>query len=62
MTKEDVSCSPWNTAQAAAALMKKHGVGAIPVVSELFDSLLEKIVTDRDPCSGVIAGEKSAIL
>lgn len=55
MTDEVVCCTPWNTARAAALLMKKHGVGAIPVVSELCDPLLEGIVTDRDLCCGVVA-------
>jgi CBS domain-containing protein len=60
MTKEVVSCTPWDTAQAAANLMKKYGVGAIPVVSELSDPLLEGIVTDRDLCCGVVADAKNA--
>ena len=30
--------------------MKTHGVGAIPVVLDKADALLEGIVTDRDLC------------
>jgi CBS domain-containing protein len=60
MTNEVVCCTPWDTARAAASLMKKHGVGTIPVVSELSDPLLEGIVTDRDLCSGVVADAKNA--
>jgi CBS domain-containing protein len=60
MTNEVVCCTPWDTARAAASLMKKHGVGAIPVVSELSDPLLEGIVTDRDLCCGVVADAKNA--
>jgi CBS domain-containing protein len=60
MTKEVVCCTPWDTARAAASLMKKHGVGAIPVVSELSDPLLEGIVTDRDLCCDVVADAKKA--
>jgi CBS domain-containing protein len=40
--------------------MKKHGVGVIPVVSELSDPLLEGIVTDRDLCCGVVVDAKNA--
>jgi len=60
MTEEVVCCTPWSTARAAAILMKKHQVGAIPVVSELSDPLLEGIVTDRDLCCGVVANGKNA--
>jgi signal-transduction protein with cAMP-binding, CBS, and nucleotidyltransferase domain len=35
--------------------MKEHGVGAIPVVLDNADPLLEGIITDRDLCCGVIA-------
>jgi len=60
MTNEVVCCTPWDTARAAASLMKEHEVGAIPVVSELSDPLLEGIVTDRDLCCGVVADGKNA--
>jgi CBS domain-containing protein len=58
MTKCVVSCSPWDTAQTAANLMKAHDVGAIPVVWDRADPLLEGIVTDRDLCCGVVAEAK----
>jgi CBS domain-containing protein len=60
MTNEVVFCTPWDTARTAASLMKEHGVGAIPVVSDLSDPLLEGIVTDRDLCCGVVADAKKA--
>jgi CBS domain-containing protein len=60
MTEEIVCCTPWDTARAVATLMRKHGVGAIPVVSELSDPLLEGIVTDRDLCCDVVAYAKNA--
>jgi CBS domain-containing protein len=55
-----VCCTPWDTAQTAASLMKAHGVGAIPVVADPSDRLLEGIVTDRDLCFGVVAAGKNA--
>ena len=60
MTTKVVSCTPWDTARTAASLMKERGVGAIPVVSDLSDPLLEGIVTDRDLCCGVVADAKNA--
>jgi CBS domain-containing protein len=60
MTKDVVCCTQWDTPRAAALLMKKHGVGSIPVVTELSDPLLEGIVTDRDLCCGVVAEAKNA--
>ncbi len=60
MTREVVCCTPGDTARTVAVLMKRHGVGAIPVVSDLSDPLLEGIVTDRDLCSGVVAEAKNA--
>jgi CBS domain-containing protein len=60
MTSAVVWCTPWDTAQRAATLMKAHGVGAIAVVADPSDPLLEGIVTDRDLCSGVVAAGKNA--
>jgi len=40
--------------------MKVHQIGAIPIVSDKRDPLLEGIVTDRDLCSGVVATSNSA--
>ena len=59
MTEEVVCCTPWDTARAAANLMKVHDVGAIPVVWDKRDPLLEGIVTDRDLCCGVVADAKN---
>jgi CBS domain-containing protein len=60
MTSAVVWCTPWDTAQRAATLMKAHGVGAIVVVADPSDPLLEGIVTDRDLCCGVVAAGKKA--
>jgi CBS domain-containing protein len=60
MTEKVICCTPWFTAQAAADLMKKHGVGLIPVVAELSDPLIEGIITDRDLCCGVVANAQNA--
>jgi CBS domain-containing protein len=60
MSRPVICCTPWDTAETAANLMKTHGVGAIPVVLDTADPLLEGIITDRDLCCGVIAGTKKA--
>jgi CBS-domain-containing membrane protein len=60
MTKGVVWCTPWDTAQAVAELMKVHDVGAIPVVWDMKDPLVEGIVTDRDLCCGVVAEARNS--
>lgn len=60
MTNEVVWCTPWDTAQAVAKLMKARHVGAIPVVWDTKDPLVEGIVTDRDFCCGVVAEGRSS--
>jgi putative phosphoribosyl transferase len=60
MSRPVVYCTPWDTAQTAADLMKTHGVGAIPVILDKVDPLLEGMVTDRDLCCNVVAGAKNA--
>src|SRR5690349_10167714 len=55
MTKPVIACTLWDSGQTAAALMKTHAIGALPVVSDIHDPLLEGIVTDRDLCIAVVA-------
>jgi len=58
MSKPVVTCSPWDSAKAAAILMQTHSIGAIPVVSDILDPLLEGIITDRDLCIAVVAAAR----
>jgi CBS-domain-containing membrane protein len=60
MNKPVIACEPWDTTQAAATLMKTYSVGALPVVSDLDDPLLEGIVTDRDLCIAIVAAAASS--
>ena len=55
MTSAVVCCTPWDTAQKAARLVKAYGVGAIAAVADRSGPLLEGMVTDRDLCCGVVA-------
>jgi CBS domain-containing protein len=60
MSKEVLVCTPSDTAQTAARIMKARGVGALPVVSDAEHRGLEGIVTDRDLCCSVLAEAKLA--
>jgi len=60
MTSAVVCCTPWDTAQTAASLMKAHGIGAVLVIADPSDPLFEGIVTDRDLCCGVVVSGKNA--
>jgi CBS domain-containing protein len=60
MSRQVACCTPWDTAQTAAKVMKSQGIGAIPVVLDRADALLEGIVTDRDLCCGVVASARKA--
>lgn len=58
MTKQPICCSPSDTVQKVAQMMKQHDVGAIPVVSDLISKKLVGIITDRDVCVSAIADGK----
>lgn len=60
MSRDLVWCTPSDTAQTAAKLMKDRGVGALPVVSDGVSRKLEGIVTDRDLCCTIVAGAQLA--
>ena len=60
MAKKVLSCTPSDTAQEAARIMKTHGVGALPVLSDSGNRMLEGIVTDRDLCLSVVAEARLA--
>ncbi len=54
MTSKPASCTPQDTVEKAAQLMKSKDVGPIPVVSE-DDKRVVGIVTDRDLTVKVLA-------
>jgi CBS domain-containing protein len=58
MTKNPVCCSPSDTVQRVAQMMKQQDVGAIPVVCDLVSKELIGIITDRDLCVSAIADGK----
>ncbi len=58
MTKQPICCSPSDTIQQVAQMMRQQDVGAIPVVSDLVSKKLIGIVTDRDLCVTAMAEGK----
>lgn len=58
MTKEPVCCSPNDTVQQAARLMKQQDVGSLPVCAQ--DRKLVGIITDRDIAVSVVADGRDA--
>ena len=59
MTREPVCCEPGDSITKVAETMKRHDVGALPVVDAQASRQLTGIVTDRDIVVKVLAGGKS---
>ncbi|MGH7629543.1 MAG: CBS domain-containing protein [Gemmatimonadales bacterium] len=58
MTNQPACCTPDETAQRAAQLMKEHDCGCIPVVEDTRSKRVIGVVTDRDlACRGLAAGK-----
>lgn len=55
MTKDPAFCQASDTASIAAKLMKKHNIGALPVVANLRARKLVGILTDRDLVMKILA-------
>jgi CBS domain-containing protein len=55
MTPNPACCTPEDTAERAARLMRNLDVGAIPIIDNEQDRRPVGIVTDRDLCLGVVA-------
>jgi CBS domain-containing protein len=55
MTKDPKFCSPSDTAQHAACIMKAEHAGIVPIVESAERPKLAGVVTDRDLCMNVVA-------
>lgn len=55
MSKKLICCTPTDSCQHAAELMKKNQIGALPVVQSMDNRHLVGIVTDRDLSMKLIA-------
>jgi CBS domain-containing protein len=58
MKKEPPYCVPFDTAQAAASIMKRYDVHFIPIIENEPTHMLVGVVTDRDLCLRVVAEGK----
>jgi CBS domain-containing protein len=60
MTENPACCTPDETMQRAAQLMKEHDCGCLPVVEDTQSKRVIGTVTDRDlACRGVAAGKSA---
>ncbi len=59
MTPDPVACDPNEPIKRAAAVMKQHDVGAVPVVEAQGSKRLVGIVTDRDIVVTVVATDRN---
>jgi len=59
MSKTLFCCTPADSVQKAAELMKANDVGSVPVVNDCNERKLLGIVTDRDICVKAVASGKS---
>ena len=55
MTSDPVCCLTTDSAQKVAGILRKQGVGSIPVVTDQESRKLTGIITDRDLCCSVVA-------
>ncbi len=54
MTAGVITCPPGCSAQSAAAMMRQHDIGILPVVFTGYSRKLLGVVTDRDLCLAVL--------
>jgi CBS-domain-containing membrane protein len=55
MTPDPVCCTPEDTAQKVARMLKEQDIGSMPVVLDQSSRKLMGMITDRDLCCTIIA-------
>jgi CBS domain-containing protein len=55
MTPDPICCTPKDTAEKVAKILRDHNVGSVPVVLDQKSRQLIGIITDRDLCVTVVA-------
>jgi len=55
MSKNPVCCTPHDSAQSVARMMRDRNVGAVPVVADGQSRQLIGMITDRDFCCSIVA-------
>jgi CBS domain-containing protein len=55
MSKNPACCTPKDSAQSVARIMRDRNVGAVPVVADQQSRQLIGMITDRDFCCSIVA-------
>jgi CBS domain-containing protein len=55
MSQNPACCTPDDSAQTVARIMRDRSVGAVPVVADYQSRILIGMITDRDFCCSVVA-------
>ena len=55
MSKNPACCSPSDSAQIVAKMMRERNIGAVPVVADQESRILIGMITDRDFCCSIVA-------
>ena len=55
MTPEPVCCTPEDTAQKVAKILRDQNIGSVPVVLDQQSRTLLGMITDRDLCCSIVA-------
>jgi CBS domain-containing protein len=55
MSRNPACCTPHDSAQTVAKIMRDRSVGAVPVVADKLTRTLIGIITDRDFCCSIVA-------
>jgi len=55
MSQNPACCTPTDSAQTVAGIMRDRNVGAVPVVADQRSHTLIGMITDRDFCCAVVA-------
>jgi len=55
MSQNPTCCTPSDSAQSVARIMRERNVGAVPVVADQQTRQLIGVITDRDFCCSVVA-------
>ena len=61
MTPDPVCCTPDDTAQKVARMLKDQDIGSVPVVLDQVSRKLVGMITDRDLCCNIVAEGKDPI-
>jgi len=61
MTRDPVCCTPEDTAQKVAMMLRDQDIGSLPVVLDQSSRKLVGVITDRDLCCNVLAKGLNAV-